>query len=69
MAATGRIPVFMRVGTGGEYCIGSLDAEDVSAGPGVPARVRVAGGALATAELLEAAAAELRRQHAVENSG
>jgi hypothetical protein len=70
MANGGRMPVFMRVGTGDEHVIGSLAVEAVGADQataGDPVKVRVVGGALATAELLEAVAAELRRQHATEN--
>lgn len=67
MAAAGRVPVFMRVGSSTEHVIGSLAVEAVRpATDGEPLKVRVAGGALATAELLEAAAAELRRSHEAE---
>lgn len=65
--AVGRVPVFMRVGSGTEHVIGSLTLEAVQPSTsGEPPKVRITGGALAAAELLEAAAAELRRKHEAE---
>lgn len=72
MASAGRIPVFIRVGTGDEHLIGSLPVSVVPPTPGAangePVKVSVTGGPLATAELLEAVAAELRAKHAEQDS-
>ncbi|MFC6090861.1 hypothetical protein [Saccharothrix lopnurensis] len=70
--STGYIPVRVRVGDGTETIVGSVRAEPITPGPlpaSGPVRVRIAGGSLAVAELLEQAATELRRRHAQDTAG
>ncbi|MGW4114807.1 hypothetical protein ACWEFJ_28365 [Actinosynnema sp. NPDC004786] len=68
--STARLPVSVRVGTGTETVVGSVRAEPVEALPeSGPVPVRIAGGALAVAELLEQVATELRRRHAEQTTG
>lgn len=67
MDGAARVPVYMRIGTGDEHVIGSLNLVPLHPSQqtvGEPIKFRVDGGAPATAALLEAAAAELRRAHA-----
>lgn len=58
---TARIPVFIRVGDVLDSLVGSVAVEPV---PDAPEKVRIAGGSLGMADLLEAVAAEIRRRHA-----
>lgn len=57
---TVRIPVFIRVGDVLENLVGSVTVEPV---PDSPDKVRIAGGALGMADLLDAVSAEIRRKH------
>jgi hypothetical protein len=56
-----RIPVFIRVGDVLDSLVGSVAVEPV---PEDPDKVRIAGGALGMADLLEQAAVEIRRKAA-----
>jgi hypothetical protein len=55
-----RIPVFIRVGDILDSLVGSVAVEPV---PDDPDKVRIAGGSLGMADLLEAVATEIRRKH------
>ncbi|MGZ3140813.1 hypothetical protein ACVDFE_02170 [Lentzea chajnantorensis] len=73
MGATARMPVYLRVGNGTERPIGSVlvapAAEDAELPSEGQVAVRIVGGQLTVAELLEQAATELRRRHAEQTTG
>jgi hypothetical protein len=59
-----RIPVFIRVGDVLENLVGSIAVEPV---PDNPDQVRIVGGALGMADLLDAVSAEIRRKHTADS--
>lgn len=58
--STDRVPVFIRVGTIPENLVGSVPIEPV---PDNPDKVRIAGGAIGLADLLDAVSTEIRCRH------
>lgn len=72
MGESARMPVYVRVGNGTDHAVGSVRVEPAEPGR-LPAegdvKVRVVGGQLAVAELLEQVATEMRRSYAEQETG